>query len=61
MLCFKDKSFCSRSAECANKTCDRNFTDELHAQAQRWWDHDPGNAPVAFMDFNLKWGCFQKQ
>lgn len=50
MLCFKDRTFCS--AQCKTHICWRHWTDELHEQARRWWDHDPDNAPVAFSDFS---------
>lgn len=47
-MCFRDRSYCS--ANCKNLNCDRNFTDELHEAARKWWGGD--NAPVAFMDFS---------
>ncbi len=52
MICFKDMTFCS--AKCQNTSCFRQFTDELHEQARKWWDHDPEHAPVAFSDFSPK-------
>jgi len=50
MLCFKDMTFCS--AVCDNKTCFRQFTKEEQEASEKWWDHDPDNAPVAFSDFS---------
>lgn len=52
MISFKDRSFCS--SRCANQTCPRFFTDELHEAASKWWGGD--DAPVAFMDFKAG-GC----
>lgn len=50
MICFRDRSFCSSSAECANERCSRNFTDRLREEAVRWWG---GNSPppIAWQDF----------
>jgi len=50
MICFLDRTFCS--AKCRNDTCSRQFTDELHERARKWWEHDPNNAPIAFSDFS---------
>lgn len=49
-LCFKDRTFCS--SNCKNDKCFRHWTDELHIQARKWWEHDPDNVPVAFSDFS---------
>ena len=59
-LCFRDLTFCSASARCATKTCDRNFTDDLHEMARKWWSHDPDNAPVAFSDLSGRCGMFKE-
>ena len=48
MICFKDKTFCS--APCKNHHCHRNWTDELHHAAVKWWGGD--DAPVAFADYS---------
>lgn len=47
-LCFKDKTFCS--AQCKNHHCHRNWTDDLHHAAVKWWGSE--GAPVAFMDYS---------
>lgn len=52
MICYKDMTFCS--ASCAELNCHRNYTDEVHEAARKWWDHDPDNVPVAFSDFSVK-------
>ena len=57
-MCFKDRSFCTESDLCARKDCYRNLTPALKAQARRWWNHDPENAPIAFMNFSGG-GCFE--
>jgi hypothetical protein len=49
MLCFKDMSFCSAS-DCINETCSRRLTDEVHAEARRWWGKE--GAPIATTDFS---------
>lgn len=54
MICFRDKTYCA--SDCKRDTCDRHWTDELHEQARRWWNHAPDDAPVAFMDY-AKQGC----
>ena len=58
MICFLDRTFCS--APCRNHNCHRNYTDEIHEAARRWWDHDPDNVPVAFMDFSKTCEEYQK-
>jgi len=49
-LCYKDMTFCS--APCKTVACHRNYTEEVHQNARKWWDHDPDNAPVALSDFS---------
>lgn len=44
MICFRDRTYCS--CEVHTDDCDRRWTPELSAQAERWWG-GPG-APVAF-------------
>ena len=48
MICYKDMTFCN--AECDNKDCHRALTDEVWANAARWWGSD--DAPVAVSDFS---------
>lgn len=44
MICYQDKSFCIQ--KCANKECDRNFTDGIKSDACKWWGND--NPPIMF-------------
>jgi hypothetical protein len=44
MICFRDTTFCSHETHDAN--CDRRWTPELSAAAERWWGGL--GAPVAF-------------
>jgi hypothetical protein len=44
MMCFRDKTFCC--SEQHEPECDRAWTGELQAAADRWWGK-PG-APVCF-------------
>lgn len=46
MVTHRDMTFCS--AACANYTCPRNYTDDIHIAAREWM------APpiVAFADFS---------
>lgn len=46
MMCFRDQSFCSDSAQCATKECSVKWTSEQQAAARKWWGDD--GAPVAF-------------
>jgi len=46
MICYRGKAFCSQ--ECANYKCDRNFNDNVLAQAIAWWGTD--KPPIAFND-----------
>jgi hypothetical protein len=57
MICFRDKSFCSLSADCAHKNCERNFNEGEFTAAKKWWDGD--NPPVCYTDFDAYWGCFK--
>lgn len=56
MMCYKDRKFCS--AQCKNDKCDRQFTDEIHEAARKWWGGD--DAPIAFMDFSTTCQEYQK-
>lgn len=56
MMCYKDLTFCS--AQCKNDKCDRQFTDEIHEAARKWWGGD--DAPIAFMDFSTTCQEYQK-
>jgi hypothetical protein len=47
MICFKDRTFCSSKNH--KPECDRRWTPELQAEADRWWGK-PG-APVSFTNF----------
>lgn len=49
MICFRDRAFCSHSAECRNEKCSRNLTDTLREQAAVWWRED--EVSVAYQDF----------
>jgi len=47
MLCYKDMTFC-----CAKEhkpECDRQFTKEDSAKAERWWGGK--GAPISFHNF----------
>lgn len=48
MICFRDMTFCG--SDCQNRSCPRNFNDDVSAAARRWWG-GPG-APIAFSDFS---------
>jgi hypothetical protein len=50
MLYYKDRTFCKSS--CVNTECFRYFGEEEAEGAERWWSHDPENAPIAFSDFS---------
>jgi hypothetical protein len=47
MICFRDMTFCCSEQHASD--CDRQWTPELQAQAERWWGS--ANAPVAFSAF----------
>jgi len=34
-MCYRDRAFCN--ARCDTTWCDRNFTDEQRARADKWW------------------------
>jgi hypothetical protein len=44
MLCFKDQSFC----EHAIPGCPRALTDQVRADARRWWGGD--GAPISVIN-----------
>lgn len=63
MMCYRDMSFCSSSSICANTRCDRNFSVEVRAAAERWWNPtgDPekkDGAPIGMMDFKRNCDVF---
>lgn len=57
MIHYLDRTFCS--AACANYTCPRNYTDDVHLAAREWWGGD--GAPVAFADFSKDCGEYKKK
>lgn len=59
MLCYKDKTFCTKSDVCGNKTCWRNFTDKEREGSQLWWKGLKGFPPVLFSDFSKVCGAYQ--
>jgi len=52
MICYKDMTFCV--AKCDNKDCSGMLTDEVRANAAKWWGSD--EAPIAVSDFT--YNCF---
>jgi hypothetical protein len=59
MICFRDQSFCKESDQCATSSCDRKWTTEQQAAAQRWWGGP--NAPVSFMPLKDKCARFKEK
>ena len=57
MICYQDKTFCTRS-DCARfgKDCDRSLTEEVKRRAEKWWG-TPG-APICTYAADLKPDCF---
>ena len=47
MLCYKDKTFCNQ--KCANRSCPRNFNDDVMAGAKAWWRGE--EPPICFANF----------
>ncbi len=63
MMCFRDMSFCSSSHLCGNTECHRNYTDEIRAEAETWWNPtgDPDKkdgAPISISDYRSTCGMF---
>lgn len=61
MICFRDRSYCSMSDQCAtsNEKCGRKFTEEDRIAAEKWWAGMEGEPPVAFMNLALDCGMYQ--
>lgn len=57
MLCYKGRSWCSASPLCATAECDRKVTDEVRADAAKWWGED--GAPFSYQDYSTRCGEFQ--
>ena len=36
-MCFKDRDWCW--SQCGNMTCEKNLTDKLRDQADKWWNN----------------------
>lgn len=47
MICYKDRAWCS-NPNCDNK-CGRQFTEEDHKAAVRWWGSE--DYPISVADF----------
>lgn len=59
MICFRDMSFCV--AKCATTPCVRKLTDEVRADAERWWlgfNNEPG-APIDQCDWSERCAEYQ--
>lgn len=52
MICYRDMSFCVRSSVCGNTKCPRNYSDELHEEACKWWGNN--SPPIMFADLQTK-------
>jgi hypothetical protein len=52
MICYRDMTFCSYAETCNYaKYCPRALTPEVQADADKWWEGMPGNAPICtFVD-----------
>ena len=49
MICYRDQTFCTAFGErCGNALCHRALTDEVRADASRWWGNE--GAPIAVAD-----------
>jgi hypothetical protein len=44
VICFRDRTYCSRTEHAPD--CERQWTPELQAEAERWWGGP--DAPVCF-------------
>lgn len=57
MICYRGQTYCPFS-ECTNfSTCDRALTDEVEADAVRWWGSE--NAPISV--YGEKPECFDER
>lgn len=55
MICYKDQTWCSLAKDCANaEGCFRNFTEEDHKNAIKWWGSV--DYPIALSEF---YECFK--
>jgi hypothetical protein len=52
-LCYRDRTWCSASNQCATEDCSRKITPEVQEAAERWWG-GPG-APFSLNNFSK--GC----
>ena len=48
MICYRDRSYCSESENCANVGCGRRFTEQDAIAGEKWWGSK--DFPVAYMD-----------
>jgi len=50
MICYRDKTFCTKADECGTIPCSARFTKEDEFKAKQWWGND--NYPVACADLS---------
>ncbi|MDE2107081.1 MAG: hypothetical protein KGL39_58280 [Patescibacteria group bacterium] len=55
MLCYKDQTFCS--AECATEKCPVRYTDEIRADARKWWGRD--GAPICVANLSRQCAFYE--
>lgn len=49
MICYRDMTFCKAFGDrCGNALCHRALTDEVRADAARWWGNE--EAPISVAD-----------
>lgn len=47
MICYKDRTFCTKRTCKHWDTCDRALTEEVQRKADEWWNAGPCGAPIA--------------
>lgn len=46
MMCYRDRTFCPFFSSCSDAAiCNRALTDEVKAEAKKWWGPE-GEAPI---------------
>jgi len=57
MLSFQDRTFCTAS-ECSKfgVSCERSLTNEIKAQAEKWWGGQ--NPPISYFENPKQLKCY---
>lgn len=59
MMCYRDMTFCTGDGCKKFDNCPRALTDQVRADAVKWWKSD--DAPIAFFESPKELPCYEPE